>query len=136
MQACKTLNTLQDVTVITDHSAVRPVLQKPTSGGQHARWWLKIQDCGVRTLDVKYRPGRENPKADALSRNPSGEAVEMDELPLLGLITSADSDATQDSILTQPPGEVAIHMDSLSSKQKKDSYLLLIIELPGVSSSA
>ena len=34
----------QDVTVITDHSAVRPILKKPTSGGQHAGWWLKIQD--------------------------------------------------------------------------------------------
>ena len=56
-----------EVTVVTDHSAVKAILQTPNLSGKHARWWLK-------KIDIVYRPGQENSKADALSRNPVPEA--------------------------------------------------------------
>ena len=31
-----------DVTVYTDHSAVKPVLSTPSVNGKHARWWSKV----------------------------------------------------------------------------------------------
>jgi len=35
-----------------------------------------VYGCGVRNIQIVYRPGKENPNADALSRNPQGRPVE------------------------------------------------------------
>ena len=35
------------VTVFTDHTAVRAVLETPNPTGKHARWWNKVYGCGV-----------------------------------------------------------------------------------------
>ena len=43
-----------DVTVITDHSAVRAVLEAPNPGGKHARWWLKVFCSGVGRVRIVY----------------------------------------------------------------------------------
>ena len=32
----------QDVTVYTDHSAVKAILNAPSPTGKHARWWTKV----------------------------------------------------------------------------------------------
>ena len=58
-----------EVTIVTDHSAVKAILQTPNLSGTHARW-LKVFGSGVRKIDIFYRPGRENSKVDALSCNP------------------------------------------------------------------
>ena len=62
------------VTVVTDHSAVCAILETPSPSGKHARGWLKIFSSGVGKVDIVYRPGHENSKADALSRNPLSSA--------------------------------------------------------------
>ena len=62
------------VTVITDHSAVKSILDKPSSNGKHARWWLKIFENGVDQLIIIHRPGSENVGADALSHNPEADS--------------------------------------------------------------
>ena len=57
-----------DVLVYTHHSAVRAVLQTPSANGKHARWWSKIFGSGLRSIQIKYRPGKDNCNADGLSR--------------------------------------------------------------------
>ena len=55
--------------MFTDHSAVRAVLQNPGASGKHTRWWIKVYGSGIADLNIVYRPGKENTKADALSRS-------------------------------------------------------------------
>jgi len=62
-----------DVTVYTDHSAVKAVLETPSPSAKHARWWKKVYASGVQSVQIMYRPGKENSNADALSRNSQGE---------------------------------------------------------------
>ena len=66
--------------VVTDHSAVKALLGSPSASGKHARWWLQVFGSGVRNVEILYRPGKENARADALSRNPvRGEAAPESE---------------------------------------------------------
>ena len=55
-----------DVTVLTDHTAVKAILQTPNPSGKHARWWTKVYASGIRNVKIQYRPGRLNSSADAL----------------------------------------------------------------------
>ena len=65
-----------DVVVYTDHSAVSAILGTPNPSGKHARWWTKVYGRGVNTVKIKYRPGKSNANADALSRSPHMSAPE------------------------------------------------------------
>ena len=65
------------VTVFTDHTAVKAVLETPNPTGKHARWWNKVYGCGVRDVRIVYRAGKENKNADALSRSPVLPAPEV-----------------------------------------------------------
>ena len=56
------------VTVYTDHSAMRAVLEAPNPTGKHARWWLTVSGKGVKEVRFVYHSGRENSNTDALSR--------------------------------------------------------------------
>ena len=58
------------VTVYTDHTAVKAVLESQNPTGKHARWWNKVYGGGVRAVHIVYRAGKENKNADALSRRP------------------------------------------------------------------
>ena len=48
-----------NVTVHTDHSAVKAVLETPSPSAKHARWWSKVYASGVRSVQIVYRPGKK-----------------------------------------------------------------------------
>ena len=83
-----------DVTIFTDHSAVRAVLGNTSGNGKHARWWTRVHGAGLRTVTIVHRAGRDNGNADALSRQPHLPA------PLVGI---ADDDAHVLSVTTPAP---------------------------------
>ena len=62
------------VTVFTDHTAVKAVLEASNPTGKHARWWSKIYGRGVQEVKIIYRAGKENKNDDALSRTPVSPA--------------------------------------------------------------
>ena len=59
-----------NVTIYTDHTAVRAVLEAENPTAKHARWWTRVYGRGVKSIKIQYRAGRENSNADALSRSP------------------------------------------------------------------
>ena len=62
-----------EVTVFTDHSAVKSILN---ASGKHTRWWTKVYGSGIRDLKILHHSGKSNLCADALSRSPVGSAPE------------------------------------------------------------
>ena len=48
-----------NVTVYTDHSAVKAVLGAPGSSGKHARWWSNVFKSGVKEVNIVYHPGKK-----------------------------------------------------------------------------
>ena len=61
-----------EVTVYTNHSAVKGVLETPNPSGKHARWWSKVYESGTKRVHIIYKSGKSNSNADALSRSPVG----------------------------------------------------------------
>ena len=64
------------VTVFTDHTAVKAVLETANPTAKHARWWNRVYGRGIKKVNIVYRAGRENKNADALSRQPQLPAPE------------------------------------------------------------
>ena len=65
------------VTVYTDHTAVKAVLETPNPTGKHVRWWTKVYGRGVKEVHIIHRAGKENRNADALSRSPVSPAPQV-----------------------------------------------------------
>jgi len=105
-----------NVTVITDHSAIKAVLDKPGSSGKHARWWLKIFSSGIGHVKIVHRPGRENGGADTLSRSPvtteTTEATDLDEF-VLQVSSGETSIACIGELLNTPVTDQVIQSDLL-----------------------
>ena len=126
-----------DVTVYTDHSAVKAVLETPNPSTKHARWWTKVYGSGVHNIQIFYRPGKENVNADILSRNPLDRAPDVfqsDKVQIAAIQTTqpaTDLDirsllgrhhSLTNSASSAPTNEFAL-------SQQQDPELLKIIQL-------
>ena len=52
------------VTVHTDHTAIKAVLESPHPTGKHARWWTRVYGRGVKEVCILYRAGKESWKRE------------------------------------------------------------------------
>ena len=68
-----------NVTIITDHAAVKAILGAPNLTEKHARWWSKIYGSGINQVSIIHRSGKKNQHADCLSRQPVMAALLDDE---------------------------------------------------------
>ena len=116
------------VTVYTDHTAVKAVLETTNPSGKHARWWSRVYGKGVKEVKIVYRSGKSNLNADALSRCPVGQApVEgpgQNELQVSQVNSSREIDSLLNSEPVSPPD---IH-NSFRAEQRKDDSLNEIIQ--------
>ena len=114
------------VTVITDHSAVRAVLETSNPTGKHGRCWTRVYGRGVREVIIKYRAGQENIAADALSRCPQEPA------PLCGIaqgetqVAAVCSHPTITDLLQEDSSNLrqGVNGDNYAEEQRKDPTLL------------
>ena len=108
------------VVVYTDHSAVRAVLNSPHLNGKHARWWSQVHGSGIKNLEIKYRAGRENSNADALSRNPVIGSTAVSEM--VTEVPVATVEALEcDKLLGKDPITDSVSLSELTLKQAADS---------------
>ena len=129
------------VTVYTDHTAVKAILNTPNPSGKHARWWTKVYGSGVGEVKIVYRSGKSNTNADALSRNPQGPApktgIGESELQVA---TVASGEMNICTLLESDPKPS--ELESLGDEQRRDPQVMEIFrfmeaeELPSDSKRA
>ena len=59
-----------NVTVITNHAAVKVILEAPKLNGQHAKRWNKVYIWQWHKIDIVHRAGNGKQHADILSKQP------------------------------------------------------------------
>ena len=113
------------VTVYTDHSAIKAILETPSPTGKHARWWTKVYGSGVKQVHIVHRSGKTNTNADALSRNP---------LPLTQDVCSDNEDVQVAAVRSEPISTLLTKPQlsqkketSIAAEQRKDPYLAQVI---------
>ena len=84
-------------TVFTDHAPVKSLLNSRHPSGKLARW---AQTVAEFDLELKYKPGRKNANADALSRSPLDDPVMKPSESIfhsvqVGAVTLAESEDCQ-----------------------------------------
>ena len=119
------------VTIYTDHSAVRAVLENPNSSGRHARWWTRVYSSGIKSVNIVYRPGKANSNADALSRNPvqvaPDEGIGESEVQVAAISSESVTPTTTISQLlhSSPP---VLELQSFAVEQQKDKELADMVQ--------
>jgi len=116
----------QSVTVYTDHTAVKAVLEAPNPTGKHARWWMKVHGQGIKEVRIVYRTGKSNIKADALSRSP--HSLTPNEASETEVQVAAVMDGNKDDITTLLQADpVDKPTTALQEDQRRDPDLLELI---------
>ena len=77
------------VTVYTDHTAVKAVLETSNPSGKHARWWTRVYGAGVKDVKIVYRSGRTNVPADAGAHKDLLQSKDMDKMRFEYLVSPA-----------------------------------------------
>ena len=115
------------VQVITDHTAVKAILDSPNPSGRHARWWTRVFGQGIKEVSIIHRAGRDNLAADALSRNPHekppSEGIAQDEVQVAVVSSTCDNIST---MLNFSPCNNAVTSE-LAVEQRKDHSLTALI---------
>ena len=128
-----------EVTVYTDHSFVKAILENPHLSGKHAQWWTKVYGSGVQDVKVVHQAGKHNSNADALSRQPVSDPT-SEEVGQVSVVTtqqeaqSKSQDTRLESLsqLLQTPSSLIIQTDqsdtlhpgtSFAEEQNKDDHL-------------
>ena len=117
-----------DVTIYTDHSAVKAVLTNPQSSGKHARWWIKVHASGIKSVNIVYRPGKENVSADALSRAPSVPDVQENEMTEPTQVSMVSTDSIQNLLQVVPDATALTNPTTFASEQRKDKQLVAVLQ--------
>ena len=118
------------VTVFTDHTAVKAVLETPNPSGKHARWWTKVYGRGVKEVKIRYRPGTN---ADTLSHCPQapapseGLAEAEVQVAAVESKTTSGGETTITELLQSAP--VMMEPVSFAVEQRKDPRVLEVITL-------
>ena len=96
--------------VITDHTAIKAILDSPNPSGKHARWWTRVFGQGIES-SIIHRPGKENIVPDNQSHSPNGKPSTKDIGEDEVQVAVVCSGATDVSLLSQVP-----HDDPMSSE--------------------
>ena len=113
------------VTVYTDHSTVKAVLETASLSGRHACWCTRVFSSGVKQVTILHRAGRDNVAQDALSRNPTSGSLERDTAADESQVVTVKSiPPTIDQVLKSDPGCNISY--NLSEVQVKDNDVKMI----------
>ena len=108
----------QHCEVITDHEALKSLLNTPHPSGKLARWGMALQEVD---LSVTYRPGKKNAPADAMSRSPVGDGDPL--VPPEKLVATVQGEQ-----VTAKSGEACSNPDvTLKERQHADPELQIVI---------
>ena len=123
--------------VYTDHAALKSLWNTPNPSSKLARWGMAIQEIGP---EIRYRPGRRNGNADALSRAPvQGMTVGEGDLgsecsgtssttsQSVAVVDMADSEEeTPEGIATPAGGDDSL--PGIGREQRTDPYYADVIK--------
>ena len=103
-------------TIVTDHQPLRSLLNTPHPSGKLARWGLALQELDVR---IVYRPGKKNQAADALSRAPIENGLELDSdmtnAPNAICVLGTQSRRLSDGVVSEPRGSQEQSVEAIDS---------------------
>ena len=119
-----------DVTIITDHAAVKATLGAPNLTGKHARWWSKVYGSGIKQINIIHRAGKKNLHADCLSRQPVMPAPPDEDANTEVQVAQISSNPNTINNLLQVEPETTENnncSDTISNEQLKDQELAPII---------
>ena len=103
-------------TVLTDHEALKSLLNTPQPSGKLAQWGMALQELDLK---LEYHPGKANTQADALSRYP------------VSLLATDCRDTEAATVVANIEGsspDTEDEQKSLSERQHSDQHLAPILK--------